>query len=114
MSGGHFLPGNPDGAVAHVDQVLVTEMMPGGIVIMDDLSSHKGVSIRTAIEAAGARMHRPIHDHSQAGIQNSSTILPKCRPASWWRKASARSPRAKERSITGRMSLASIARIISS
>jgi hypothetical protein len=38
---------------AYVDQVLVPELRPGDIVIMDNLGSHKGAGIRAAIEAAG-------------------------------------------------------------
>ena len=38
----------------YVEQVLVPELRPGDIVVMDNLSSHKGAGVRTAIEAAGA------------------------------------------------------------
>lgn len=41
---------------AYVDQVLVPELEPGDIVVMDNLGSHKGTGIRTAIEAAGASL----------------------------------------------------------
>ncbi len=41
---------------AYTDQVLVPELSPGDIVIMDNLGSHKGVGIRAAIEAAGAKL----------------------------------------------------------
>jgi len=41
---------------AYVDQVLVPELQPGDIVIMDNLGSHKGPSVRKAIEAAGAKL----------------------------------------------------------
>ncbi len=41
---------------AYVDQVLVPELEPGDIVVMDNLSSHKGVGVRAAIEAAGASL----------------------------------------------------------
>jgi len=49
-----------DGAVnsdvfgAFVKQVLVPELRPGDIVVMDNLSSHKGQRIRRLIERAGA------------------------------------------------------------
>ena len=36
---------------AYVEQVLVPELSPGDIVIMDNLSSHKAPAIREAIEA---------------------------------------------------------------
>jgi transposase len=39
-----------------VDQVLVPELQPGDVVIMDNLSSHKGAAVRRAIEAAGATL----------------------------------------------------------
>ena len=39
---------------AYVEQVLVPELRPGDIVIMDNLSSHKGTRTREMIEAAGA------------------------------------------------------------
>jgi transposase len=41
---------------AYVDQVLVPELRPGDIVVMDNLGSHKGAGIRAAIEAAGASL----------------------------------------------------------
>jgi transposase len=41
---------------AYVDQVLVPELRPGDIVVMDNLGSHKGAGICAAIEAAGASL----------------------------------------------------------
>jgi len=41
---------------AYVDQILVPELKPGDIVIMDNLSSHKSPAVRTAIEAVGAEL----------------------------------------------------------
>ena len=41
---------------AYVDQVLVPELRPGDIVVMDNLGSHKGAGVREAIEAAGASL----------------------------------------------------------
>ena len=41
---------------AYVDQVLVPELVPGDIVVMDNLGSHKGPAVQAAIEAAGARL----------------------------------------------------------
>jgi transposase len=40
----------------YVDQVLVPELKPGDIVIMDNLGSHKGKGVTVAIEAAGASL----------------------------------------------------------
>jgi transposase len=41
---------------AYVDQVLVPDLRQGDIVIMDNLGSHKGLGVREAIEAAGAKL----------------------------------------------------------
>lgn len=41
---------------AYVNQVLVPELKPGDVVIMDNLGSHKGGSVRAAIEAVGAKL----------------------------------------------------------
>ena len=49
-------PINLEAFQAYVDQVLVPELRPGDIVIMDNLSSHKGSAIRQAIEAADASL----------------------------------------------------------
>ena len=49
-------PMNAECFLAYVEQVLVPTLSPGDIVIMDNLSSHKGTAIRKAIEAAGAEL----------------------------------------------------------
>lgn len=41
---------------AYVEQFLVPTLRPGDVVIMDNLSSHKGPAIRKAIRAAGAKL----------------------------------------------------------
>lgn len=41
---------------AYVDQFLVPTLKPGDIVVMDNLSSHKGVAVSLAIDAAGASL----------------------------------------------------------
>jgi transposase len=53
-----LLDGPINGAafLAYVQQVLVPELKPGHIVIVDNLSAHKGSQVRKAIEAAGARL----------------------------------------------------------
>ena len=53
-------PINRDAFETYVEQVLVRELSPGSLVIMDNLLSHKGPGVRELIEAAGARLlHRP-------------------------------------------------------
>jgi len=41
--------------LAYVEQVLVPTLKPGDLVIMDNLSAHKGEEVRKAIEAVGAK-----------------------------------------------------------
>jgi transposase len=41
---------------AYVEQVLIPDLRPGDIVVMDNLGSHKGAGVRAAIEAAGAEL----------------------------------------------------------
>lgn len=41
---------------AYVDQVLVPELRPGDVVVMDNLSSHRAPAIRRAIEDASASL----------------------------------------------------------
>lgn len=43
--------------LAYVEQVLVPEISPGDIVVMDNLPVHKIAGVRHAIEAAGATLH---------------------------------------------------------
>jgi transposase len=52
------LDGPMDGACfrAYVEQVLVPELTPGDMVIMDNLPAHKVGGVRQAIEAAGASL----------------------------------------------------------
>lgn len=49
-------PINRDVFQAYVERVLVPELIPSVVVVMDDLGSHKGPAVCTAIEAAGARV----------------------------------------------------------
>ena len=47
-------PINGETFTAYVEQFLVPTLNAGDIVIIDNLGSHKGAAVRTAIEAAGA------------------------------------------------------------
>ena len=49
-------PINRDAFEIYVTKVLVPELRPGDIVVMDNLSSHKGPRVRKRIEAAGASL----------------------------------------------------------
>jgi transposase len=53
-----YLHGSLTGEIfdAYVEQFLVPELRPDDIVVMDNLSVHKLVSVRQRIEAAGAKL----------------------------------------------------------
>lgn len=47
---------NADVFEAFVEQVLVADLRPGDVVVMDNLSSHKRIRTRQLIESAGAQL----------------------------------------------------------
>jgi hypothetical protein len=49
-------PINAQSFEAYVEQLLAPTLSPGDIVVMDNLSSHKGPKVRALIEAAGATL----------------------------------------------------------
>ena len=49
-------PINGESFLACVEQLLVPALKPGDIVIIDNLGSHKGKTVRRAIRAAGAKL----------------------------------------------------------
>jgi len=49
-------PINGQSFTAWVEQFLVPTLKPGDIVIMDNLGSHKGAAVRTAIRSVGAKL----------------------------------------------------------
>ncbi len=49
-------PVNCDLFTSYIEQQLVPTLHPGDIVIIDNLSSHKRMGVRRAIEAAGAEL----------------------------------------------------------
>lgn len=59
---GFIAPMVVDGAVngpvfrAYVEQVLVPELRPGDVVVMDNLGSHTVAGVRAAVEGAGCRL----------------------------------------------------------
>ncbi|CAM3272214.1 Tc1-like transposase DDE domain-containing protein [Sphingomonas antarctica] len=42
--------------LAYTKQVLVPTLLPGDVVILDNLPAHKGTAVRDAVEAAGATL----------------------------------------------------------
>ena len=60
----------------YVDRVLVPELRPGDIVVMDNLGSHKGPAVAAAIEAAGARLlYLPPYSPDFNPIENAFSKL---------------------------------------
>ena len=53
-----LLPGamNSDAFNVYVAQVLAPTLLPGDVVVLDNLSSHKAAGIQAAIEARGAKL----------------------------------------------------------
>jgi transposase len=49
-------PINAESFLAYVEQVLIPTLNRGDIVVLDNLGSHKGRSVRKAIRAAGAKL----------------------------------------------------------
>jgi transposase len=49
-------PINGRSFTAYVEQVLVPTLRPGDIVVLDNLGSHKGKAVRSAVERAGAEL----------------------------------------------------------
>ena len=61
---------------AYVDQVLVPELMPGDIIVMDNLGSHKDAGICASIEAAGASLlYLPPYSPGLNPIENTFSKL---------------------------------------
>jgi transposase len=60
----------------YVEKVLVPQLRPGDVVIMDNLSSHKGPRIREMIEAAGASLlYLPPYSPDFNPIENAFSKL---------------------------------------
>lgn len=71
-----------------VEHILAPSLRPGEIVLMDNLSAHKGIRVRAAVEARGARLeYLPPYSSDWNPIE-------KC-----WSKVKAALRRAKPRSL---------------
>ena len=69
-------PVNREAFEAYVEQVLVPTLRPGDIVVMDNLSSHKGPAVRRMIEAAGAELlYLPPYSPDLNPIENAFAKL---------------------------------------
>ena len=69
-------PINRDAFEAYVEQALLPELRPGDIVVMDNLSSHKGPAVRRMIEAVGAELrYLPPYSPDLNPIENAFAKL---------------------------------------
>ena len=61
---------------AYVEQVLVPELRPGDVVVMDNLSSHKLAAVRSAVAGAGcALLFLPPYSPDLSPIENAFAKL---------------------------------------
>jgi transposase len=82
-------PINGEAFQAYVDQVLVPELAPGDIVVMDNLGSHQGAGIRQAIEATGASLlYLPPYSPDLNPIESPNSKRSCARPPSAQSRAS--------------------------
>jgi transposase len=75
-------PINADAFEVYVEKILVPELKPGDIVVMDNLSSHKRPSIQAMIEAAGAELrflppYSPDFDPIEMALSKLKALLRK-------------------------------------
>jgi transposase len=69
-------PINRDAFETYVAKVLVPELIPNDVVVMDNLSSHKGPRVREMIEAAGATLlYLPPYSPDFNPIENAFSKL---------------------------------------
>jgi transposase len=67
---------NRSAFLAYVSQVLVPELKPGDVVILDNLPAHKGSKVCEAIEAAGAKLlYLPPYSPDLNPIENAFAKL---------------------------------------
>jgi transposase len=81
-SGGFIAPLVVDGAAngemfrAYVERVLVPELRPGDVVVLDNLGSHKVAGVREAVEGAGCRLlYLPPYSPDLNPIENAFSKL---------------------------------------
>jgi len=72
-----------DAFFAYVEQVLVPTLLPNQIVVMDNLSSHTGASVRTLIEACGCQLwflpaYSPDLSPMEQAFSKIKTFLRRC------------------------------------
>jgi transposase len=69
-------PINRDAFETYLEKVLVPSLRPGDVVVMDNLSSHKGTRVRAMLEAAGATLrYLPPYSPDLNPIENAFAKL---------------------------------------
>lgn len=69
-------PVNRPSFEAYVEKVLLPELRPGDVVVMDNLSSHKGPRVREMIESVGAKLkYLPPYSPDFNPIENAFSKL---------------------------------------
>jgi hypothetical protein len=71
-------PINGTSFCAYIEQFLVPSLSPGDIVVMDNLGSHKGKTVRRLIRSAGAKLF--FLPRYSPDLNRSSRSLPSSRP----------------------------------
>jgi transposase len=80
---------------AYVEQVLAPSLQPGQIVVLDNLSVHKGMQVRQAIEARGGQvLFLPAYSPDLAPIEEAFSKL-----KTWLRRLQARTREELEEAI---------------
>ena len=87
---------------AYVEKALAPSLSPGGVVVMDNLSAHKGGRIRELLEAAGCELlYLPPYSPDMNPIEEAFSKVKglmrraeaRTREARWWRRWVRRSAR---------------------
>jgi transposase len=98
-----LLPGATDTAAfeAYVEQVLCPTLVPGKVVVMDNLSAHKRVRVRTLIEARGCELwFLPAYSPDLSPIEEAFSKF-----KAWLRRAAARTQEGLEQAMAAGLDL---------
>ncbi len=103
MGAALLLPGATDTAafIAYVEHVLAPTLVPGKIVIMDNLSAHKSERVRTLIEARGWELwFLPAYSPELSPIEEAFSKF-----QAWLRRTAARTQEALEHAMAAGLAL---------
>jgi hypothetical protein len=94
-------PINRSAFETYVERVLVPELRQGDIIVMDNLSSHKGPKVREMIEAAGASLlFLPPYSPDFNPIENAFASSRRCSAKPRSEPSTACGPRSDSSSIS--------------